>query len=94
MSRHSQYSALRQFFRLAERLMLRFAVLISVLSCLAAAVNPTSALAQQSTDEDEVVRVNTDLLLFPVRIRDKKGQAVAGLTEQDLSLASTWLAGR
>jgi len=66
--------------------MLRFAVLISFLVCLAVAVHPTTALAQQSTDEDEVVRVNTDLLLFPVRIRDKKGQAVTGLTEQDLSL--------
>src|ERR1700752_1389605 len=84
--RHSQYSALRPFFRLAERLMLRFAVLVSFLACLAVAVQPTTALAQQSTDEDDVVRVNTDLLLFPVRIRDKKGQAVAGLTEQDLSL--------
>ena len=84
--RHSQYSALRPFFRIAERLMLRFAVLIPFLACLAVAVNPTTALAQQSTDEDEVVRVNTDLLLFPVRIRDKKGQAITGLTEQDLSL--------
>jgi Ca-activated chloride channel family protein len=42
-------------------------------------------LAQQN-DEDEVVRVNTDLLLFPVRIRDKKGQAVTGLSDQDLLL--------
>ncbi|HET6978627.1 MAG TPA: VWA domain-containing protein [Pyrinomonadaceae bacterium] len=66
--------------------MLRFAVLFSLLACLAVAVNPTTALAQQSTDEDEVVRVNTDLLLFPVRIRDKKGQAVTGLTDQDLTL--------
>ena len=32
------------------------------------------------------MRVSTDLLLFPVRIRDKKGQAVAGLTDQDLLL--------
>jgi Ca-activated chloride channel family protein len=32
------------------------------------------------------VRVSTDLLLFPIRIRDKKGQAVPGLTEQDLIL--------
>lgn len=84
--RHSQYSALRPFFRLAERLMLRFAVLISFLACLAVAVNPTPVYAQQSSDDDEVVRVNTDLLLFPVRIRDKKGQAVEGLTDQDLSL--------
>src|SRR6185503_16256737 len=84
--RHSQHSALRPFFRLAERPMLRFAVLVSFLACLAVAGHPITILAQQSTDEDEVVRVNTDLLLFPVRIRDKKGQALAGLTEQDLSL--------
>jgi Ca-activated chloride channel homolog len=84
--RHSQHSALRPFFRVAERLMLRFAVLISFLACLAVAVHPIRVLAQQSTDDDEVVRVNTDLLLFPIRIRDKKGQAVAGLTDQNLSL--------
>ena len=84
--RHSQYSALRPFFRVAERLMLRFALLISFLACLAVAVQPTSVLAQQSDADDDVVRVNTDLLLFPVRIRDKKGVAVQGLTEQDLSL--------
>ena len=33
-----------------------------------------------------MVRVSTDLLLFPVRIKDKKGQAVSGLTDQDLLL--------
>src|ERR1044072_8190302 len=85
-NRHSQYSALRPLFRLAERLMLRIAVLILFLACLAAAVPPNSVFAQQSTDDDDVVRVNTDLLLFPGRIRDKKGQAVVGLTEQDLTL--------
>src|SRR5215510_9379812 len=84
-NRHSQYSALRPFFRVAGRLMLRFAVLISFLACLAVAVQTTTVFAQQSTDDD-VVRVNTDLLLFPIRIRDKKGQAVEGLTDQDLSL--------
>jgi len=42
--------------------------------------------AQQTSDDDDVVRVNTDLLLFPIRIRDKKGQPVAGLTDQDLTL--------
>jgi len=44
-----------------------------------------TAVAQEAGDDD-VVRVNTDLLLFPIRIRDKKGQAVAGLTEADLTL--------
>lgn len=42
------------------------------------------AVAQQTVDEDDVVRVNTELLLFPIRIRDKKGLAVPGLTEADL----------
>ena len=40
----------------------------------------------QAADDEDVIRVNTDLLLFPVRIRDKKGVAVAGLTDQDLLL--------
>jgi Ca-activated chloride channel homolog len=83
-NRHSQHSALRPFFHLAERLLLRLTVLLPLLACFFIAPN-TSALAQQ-TGDDDVIRVNTDLLLFPVCIRDKKGQAVAGLTEQDLTL--------
>ena len=65
--------------------MLRPAALICLLVCFFAAVNSTSVSAQQNSDDD-VIRVNTDLLLFPVRVRDKKGLAVAGLTEQDLTL--------
>ncbi|HET8782950.1 MAG TPA: VWA domain-containing protein [Pyrinomonadaceae bacterium] len=49
-------------------------------------VQPISVAAQDPPDDVDVVRVSTDLLLFPIRIRDKKGQAVAGLTEQDLTL--------
>jgi len=45
-----------------------------------------TAIAQDAGDDGDVVRVNTELLLFPIRIRDKKGQAVAGLTEADLTL--------
>src|SRR5215213_3168538 len=85
-NRHSQYSALRPFFRLAERLLLRLTVILSLLVCFYAAADPITALAQQTADDEDVIRVNTDLLLFPVRIRDNKGQAVAGLTEQDLTL--------
>ena len=59
-------------------------VLALLLVCLYGSAYPT--LAQQTTDEDDVVRVSTDLLLFPIRVRDKKGQAVPGLTEQDLIL--------
>lgn len=84
-NRHSQHSVLRPFFRLIERLLLSFATILPLLVCLSV-VHTTTALAQQTGDDEDVIRVNTDLLLFPVRIRDKKGQAVAGLTEQDLSL--------
>ena len=80
--RDPQYPAFRPFFRIAGLRLLRCFALASLLVCLHA----TPVLAQQTVDEDEVVRVNTDLLLFPVRVRDKKGQAVPGLTEQDLLL--------
>jgi Ca-activated chloride channel family protein len=46
----------------------------------------TKVLGQETVDEDDVVRVNTQLLLFPVRIRNRQGLALAGLTEQDLSI--------
>lgn len=85
-NRHPQHSALRPFFRLAERQTLRLAVLVSLLVCLYVAAAQITVLAQQTPDDEDVVRVNTDLLLFPIRIRDKKGQAVSGLTEQDLAL--------
>lgn len=65
---------------------LKLCLKISLVACLLAGFAATQALAQQSSDEDDVVRVNTDLLLYPIRIRDKKGQAIAGLTEQDLTL--------
>ena len=85
-NRYSQHSALRPFFRLAGRLVLRFALLIPLFVCLYVAAPPPTVLAQQTADDEDVIRVNTDLLLFPVRIRDKKKQAVPGLTEQDLLL--------
>lgn len=44
-------------------------------------------LAQESQLSDEdTVRVNTDLLLFPVRVRSKSGQAETELTDRDLTL--------
>lgn len=47
----------------------------------------SSAFAQDLPGADEeVVKVNTDLLLFPVRIRDKHGKIATTLTERDLSL--------
>ncbi|HKG47059.1 MAG TPA: VWA domain-containing protein [Pyrinomonadaceae bacterium] len=66
--------------------MLRLAVIFPLLVCFYVAACPFTVLAQQNDDDEDVIRVNTDLLLFPIRIRDKKGQAVPGLTEQDLTL--------
>src|SRR5262245_39843153 len=79
--RDTQHPALRPFFRLAKRSRLALACLL-ISFCFGAQL----VTAQETGGDDDVVRVNTDLLLFPVRIRDKKGQAVAGLTEQDLTL--------
>lgn len=42
--------------------------------------------AQQPATDDEVVRVNTDLFVIPIRVRDKRGLATTVLTERDLSL--------
>lgn len=58
-----------------------------VLSLPAAVLFQFPAQAQDPTvDEDEVVRVNTDLLLFPIRIRNKLGRIETRLTERDLTL--------
>lgn len=46
---------------------------------------PINSIAQEPATDDEVIRVNTELLLFPIRVRDKRSQQ-APLTERDLSL--------
>jgi Ca-activated chloride channel homolog len=60
-----------------------------VFICLVLSISflqPVKLLAQDSKTEDDVVRVTTDLLLFPIRIKDKRDQAVRGLTASELSL--------
>jgi VWFA-related protein len=85
-NRYPQRSSLRPFFRVAERHLLRLTVLLPLLAYFFVAANFTTVIAQEPTAADDVIRVNTDLLLFPVRIRDKKGLAVSGLTDHDLLL--------
>ena len=46
---------------------------------------PLGARAQESSDDD-VVRVTTDLSVFPIRVSDKNRHAVAGLTVSDFQL--------
>jgi Ca-activated chloride channel homolog len=60
------------------------AVIIS--SVLTLATGNSQARAQEPSSDDDVVRVTTDLLVFPVRVKDKSGRAVSGLTEKDVSL--------
>ncbi|HEV7743752.1 MAG TPA: VWA domain-containing protein [Pyrinomonadaceae bacterium] len=60
----------------------------ALLSCTLAilVVSANTLEAQQPDEADEVVRVDTHLIVFPIRVRDKRGQAVAGLRANDLSL--------
>jgi Ca-activated chloride channel family protein len=48
--------------------------------------HPIHLQAQQPTNDDEVVRVNTDLLVLPIRVKDKRGSAWNTLTERDLAI--------
>lgn len=49
-------------------------------------LHPNKSPAQDPNTEDDIVRVSTDLLLFPIRIRDRNRQSVQALTENNLSL--------
>ncbi len=64
----------------------RLSVLISCALLVLSGPQPVKSLAQDFPEANEVIRVSTDLLLFPIRIRDKRGQAVQGLKQSDLSL--------
>jgi len=47
---------------------------------------PSLRLHAQEPTDDEVIRVNTDLLVYPIRVRNKRGQVATQLTEHDLVL--------
>lgn len=59
-------------------------VLCAVIALIA--LPPIHLQAQEPTNDDEVVKVSTDLLVFPIRIRDKRGSVATTLTERDLLL--------
>ena len=58
---------------------------LTLFVCFSAPFAPAVAQDQPAAD-DEVLRVTTDLLLFPARVRDKNGKRPNGLTEKDFSL--------
>jgi VWFA-related protein len=57
-----------------------------LLSCILAIIPFQNTKAQERAAADDVVRIDTHLVVFPIRVRDKRGQAVAGLTQNDLIL--------
>ncbi len=70
-----------------------FSLLVCALLALGVLATPHPVHSQtpeptppEPTNEDEVVKVDTDLFVVPIRVRDKRGQAAAVLTEQDLLL--------
>lgn len=62
-----------------------FAMLLCAL-LTASAPGPVAVFAQEPGRDEEILRVNTDLLVFPIRVRDKSKQPVDTLTESNLTL--------
>ena len=58
---------------------------IASLALLTLLVLAQNSFGQEPQADDEVIRVNTDLLLFPIRVRDKR-RPERKLEEKDLSL--------
>ena len=72
-------TACEDYLRLTDKCALLLSCIL-VIVCLPT----THAIAQEPSDE--VVRIDTSLVVFPIRVRDKRGQAVGGLTPADLTL--------
>jgi VWFA-related protein len=81
-----QRKLLSQAIRCVPASLSAFGYLIGIVLLCAALTPHTAAQASQPQDDDEVLRVRTDLIVFPARIRDRKGQRPNGLKESDLRL--------
>lgn len=57
-----------------------------VLSWLLAITSFQNIQAQEPVSADEVVRIDTHLVVFPIRVRDKRGRTVGGLSENDVTV--------
>src|SRR5688500_18092504 len=67
--RTAQPAVFRAFSLLTDRPARARFVLTFAFVCLCFAVPPFTAIAQDTLNDDAVIRVNTELLLFPVRMR-------------------------
>src|SRR5580765_3401796 len=88
---NSEHSVLRAFSVLARRNTMFHSKLPSLgslflrhLIAIVLILFPCPLKAQEQGDD--VIKISTDLLLFSIRVKEKHGQAVLGLTERDLSL--------
>lgn len=57
-----------------------------LLSCLLAITSFQNIQAQEQVSADEVVRIDTHLVVFPIRVRDKRSRTVGGLSENDVTV--------
>jgi VWFA-related protein len=57
-----------------------------LLSSLLAVTSFQNIQAQDQVSADEVVRIDTHLVVFPIRVRDKRGRAVGELTDHDVTV--------
>ncbi len=80
--RHLVSQAVRRF----STTLCVFGSFVSIIILCSALTPRIAAQATQQPENDEVLRVNTNLIVFPARIRDRKGQRPNGLTESDLRL--------
>ncbi len=62
------------------------ALLCVALVCAILPAATSIAFAQEAQTDDDVLRVNTELLIFPIRVRDKNKQPVETLAENELVL--------
>ena len=63
-----------------------FGSIFSIVVFSATLTDRVAAQATQQPEDDEVLRVSTNLIVFPAHIRDRKGQRPNGLTERELRL--------
>src|SRR5215510_7433194 len=63
-----------------------FGSIVSIVLFSAALTAVATAQTTQQPEADEVLRVSTDLIVFPARVRDKKGRRPDALTAGDLHL--------
>src|SRR6185295_12355661 len=69
------------------RVAMRFLLRIDCVAVVLLALHPVEPQAQEpTTDDDETIKVNTDLLVYPIRVRDKRRPPASSLTKDDLVL--------